>query len=161
MPGLCVNTLNGHLYAIWALSLLPNGWIASGSTDNSIKIWDITQTYPLETLTGHTDVIRALTVINNEYLASCSHDLTIKLWSLSSYSIVKSWTASTSWLLALASDSTLNVLASGDFANLVKVWDSSIWTQTTTATTGRYTLVQLSSNRKSFIFNFSSKKNKP
>ena len=91
-------------------------------------IWDMTKTYPLYTLTGHTDRVRALTVINNAYLASCSHDKTIKLWSLSSYSIVKSWTASTSYVLALAFDSTLNVLASGDNSNLVRLWDSSMWT---------------------------------
>ncbi len=127
MPGLCINTLTGHSNGVWALSLLPNGFIASGSSDLTIKIWDITQTYPLYTLTGHSDVIRALTVINNEYLASCSGDQTIKLWSLSSYSIVKSWTASTSLMLALAFDPVLNVLASGDFMQLVKVWDSSIY----------------------------------
>ena len=113
---------------IWTLTLLPNGLIASGSTDLTIKIWDITKTYPLYTLSGHTDAIRALTVINNEYLASCSHDKTIKLWSLSSYSIVKSWTASTNWLLALAYDSTLNVLSSGGTDNKVKVWESSLLT---------------------------------
>ncbi len=129
LPGLCINNLTGHSNAIWALSLLPNGLIASGADENdsTIKIWDITKTYPLYTLTGHTNVIRALTVINNDYLASCSGDQTIKLWSLSSYSMIKSWTASPSWVLALAFDSTLNVLASGHYFKLVKVWDSSIY----------------------------------
>ncbi len=143
MKGLCINTLSGHSNWVLRLALLPIGLIASGAiaTDNTIKIWDITKTYPLYTLTGHTSDVRDLTVINNEYMASCSSDMTIKLWSLSSYSIVKSWTASTSWMLALAFDSTLNVLASGDYipSKLVKVWDSSLWTGIV-PTLGKYIL---------------------
>ena len=126
-----INTLSGHSGYVLALTLLPNGLIASGSADSTIKIWDITKTYPLYSLTGHISQINALALINNEYLASCSNDQSIKLWSLSTYSIVKSWTASTSFVLALAFDATLNILASGDNANLVKLWDSNIWTTTT------------------------------
>ena len=55
------------------------------------------------------------------------------MWSLTNnYIQVKSWTASTSYVTTLAFDSTLNVLASGEYtsvnaANNVKVWDSSLW----------------------------------
>ena len=93
-------------------------------------IWDITQTSPLYTLTGHTFSIRALVVINDDYLVSGATDNLIKLWSLTNnYTQVKSWRASSSWVLSLAFDSTLNVLASGDYnkADNVKVWDSSLW----------------------------------
>ena len=128
MKGLCVSNLTGHTNLVYALNLLPNGLLASGSKDKAIMIWDIAKTYPLYTLTGHSDSIRALTLINDAYLASSSSDLTIKIWSLSSYSIVKSWTASTNWLLALAYDSTLNVLSSGGTDNKVKVWESSLLT---------------------------------
>ena len=50
-----INTLLGHSGYVLALILLPNGFIASGSADSTIKIWDITKTYPLYNLTGHTD----------------------------------------------------------------------------------------------------------
>jgi WD40 repeat protein len=68
--------------------------------------------------------------MNKDYFVSCAHDGTIKLWSLTSnYTQVKSWQAASSYVLALAFDSTLNVLANGDVnsANNVKVWDSSLW----------------------------------
>ena len=128
-----INTLSGHSGYVLALTLLPNGLIASGSADSTIKIWDITKTYPLYSLTGHISQINALALINNEYLASCSNDQSIKLWSLSTYSIVKSWTATTTFVNALAFDSTLNVIASGDLANLVKVWSSNIWANISTS----------------------------
>jgi WD40 repeat protein len=68
--------------------------------------------------------------MNEDYLVSGANDGKIKFWSLSNnYTQVKSWQASSSWLLAMAFDSTLNVLASGENipTNYVKVWDSSLW----------------------------------
>ncbi len=128
--GECLNNLTGHSDTVRALTLLPNGLLASGSSDTKMMVWNITKTSPLHTLTGHTGGIRALVVINEDYLASGANDGMIKLWSLTSnYTQVRSWQASSNWLLALAFDSTLNVLASGDLnlAKNVKVWDSSLW----------------------------------
>ncbi len=118
----------GHNGWIAALTLLPNGLLASGSGDCRIIVWNITKTYPLYTLIGHANDVRALVLVNDQYLASGSLDKTIKLWSLKSYSNVKTWTASTSYVSCLAYDSTLNLLASGDNEFLVKVWDPSFWT---------------------------------
>ncbi len=129
LKGTLNSTLTGHLSYVYALALLPNGLLASSSLDTTIKIWNITKTSPLYTLTGHTGPIRALVVINADYLASGAQDGTIKIWSLSNnYTQVKSWQASTNHILSLAFDSTLNVLASGEFnpTNYVKVWDSSL-----------------------------------
>jgi ribosome assembly protein 4 len=129
LEGSCLNTLTSHTNDLYALTLLPNGLLASGSSDTKIMIWNITKTSPLYTLTGHTNWVRALVVINAEYLVSGAEDNKIILWSLTNnYAQVKSWQAS-SKVLSLAFDSTLNVLASGDVnsANNVKLWDSSLW----------------------------------
>jgi WD40 repeat protein len=133
LKGTLNSTLTGHTGNVYALTLLPNGLLASGSLDLKIMIWDITKTSPLYNLTGHTNAIRALVVINEDYLVSGAEDYKIILWSLSNnYAQVKSWQAS-SKVLSLAFDSTLNVLASGDYGtanapnNYVKVWDSSLW----------------------------------
>jgi WD40 repeat protein len=129
-PGECVNNLTGHTGVLWTLTLFSNGLLASGSSDTKIMIWDITKTSPLYTRTGHTSPIRALYVINQDYLASGGYDGTIKLWSLTSnYTQVRSWQASSSNVLSLAFDSTLNVLVSGENVptNYVKVWDSNLW----------------------------------
>ncbi len=89
-----MRTLSGQKSAIFALNILPNGLLASGSYDGKIMIWNISNTTPLYTLLGHKDWIHSLIVINNEHLASCSNDKTIKLWSLSNYEEENSWTAS-------------------------------------------------------------------
>ena len=128
--GVCLNTLIGHDSWIYALTLLPNGFLASGSRDGKIIIWNVNETSPLYTLLGHSFGIRDLIVINNEYLASCSDDKTIKLWSLSNYNQVNSWTASSDRLYSFAFDPQLNVLVSGGVDKEIRVWDSSLWTKT-------------------------------
>ncbi len=130
IQGVCLNNLTGHTHYIFALTLLPNGLLVSGAADNTIMIWNITKTSPLYNLTGHTSIIRAFVVINEEYLVSGANDGTMILWSLSNnYTQVRSWQASSSYVLSLAFDSTLNVLASGDgnMNDNVKIWDSSLW----------------------------------
>ncbi len=129
-----MSNLTGHTNWIFALTLLPNGYLASASGDHNILLWNITRKYPLNTLSGHKNAVRALVVIQNQILASCSFDRTIKLWSLSSYSLVKSLNASTSEIGDLAYDPVLNMIASGEKSptNLVKLWDMSLWTSKNT-----------------------------
>ncbi len=117
----------GHSW-IYALALLPNGLLASGSVDGEIMIWNVNETAPLYTFLGHTDWIRSLIVMNNDYLASSSFDKTIKLWSLSNYEEVNSWTASDKYIFAIAFDPKLNALVSASFVNEIRVWDSRMWT---------------------------------
>lgn len=41
--GQCLRTLTGHTGVIYALELLENDQLASGSFDGSIKIWDMSK----------------------------------------------------------------------------------------------------------------------
>ncbi len=127
--GICINNLTGHTNCLLTLTLLPNGLLASGSQDFNILIWDTLKTYPLYTITAHSNSVRALLVIDNKLLASASDDGTIKLWSVTNFFQLKSWQANIAQISSLAFDPTIEVVASGDQANMVKVWDSSIWTR--------------------------------
>ena len=122
----------GHNSWIYALTLLPNGILASGSYDGKIMIWNVSETSPLNTLLEHNNSIKDLIVVNNEYLASCSDDFTIKLWSLSTYEEVNSWKASNDSIEALAFDPKLNVLVSAGYNTEIKVWDSRLWKNNST-----------------------------
>src|SRR5258706_412098 len=57
--------------------------LASGSTDKTIKFWDVTSCTELFTLRGHTDyVLSVVFSLDGKTLASGSADETIKLWDV-------------------------------------------------------------------------------
>ena len=75
-----IQTLTGHTDWVWALTVLQNGNLVSGSVDRTIKIWNPTTGALIQTLTGHTYYVVALTVLQNGNLVSGSGDNTIKIW---------------------------------------------------------------------------------
>ena len=56
--------------------------IASGSTDQTIKIWNTKNGENLYTLNGHSFTVISLIQSNNGNLISGSYDNTIKIWNL-------------------------------------------------------------------------------
>ena len=67
------------------LFLLRNGHLASGSSDTTIKIWNVEGDGQLvRPLTGHTSYVYSLVLLRNGHLASGSHDNTIKIWPIPS-----------------------------------------------------------------------------
>jgi WD40 repeat protein len=58
---------------------MPNGNLASGYFDNTIKIWNPNNETLINTLKGHTSSVNSLTALSNGNLASCSDDGTVKI----------------------------------------------------------------------------------
>eukprot|EP00656_Telonema_subtile_P044731 TRINITY_DN50994_c0_g1_i1.p1 TRINITY_DN50994_c0_g1~~TRINITY_DN50994_c0_g1_i1.p1 ORF type:complete len:478 (-),score=94.52 TRINITY_DN50994_c0_g1_i1:168-1601(-) len=78
--GACEAVLQGHTAAVWSVCALPGldgASLASGSCDNSIKVWDGRAC--VRTLTGHTGYVSALCMVGGS-LCSGSFDQTIRVW---------------------------------------------------------------------------------
>lgn len=92
--------LTGHTQPIICVAMSPDGkTIASGSQDNTIKLWNAATGELLETLNGHHSAIIALAFSpDGKILASSSNhefnDGTIKLWDLNTRKLQKSLGAS-------------------------------------------------------------------
>jgi len=77
-----IHTLQGHTSCVSCLSLIKPNILASGSKDNTIKIWNLDDQSCIHTLQGHTDSVWCLSLIKQNILASGSDDNTIKIWNL-------------------------------------------------------------------------------
>ncbi|WP_072927639.1 serine/threonine-protein kinase, partial [Microcystis aeruginosa] len=54
-------TLTGHSNVVWSVAYSPDGrYLASGSWDKTIKIWEVATGKQLRTLTGHSDWVRSV-----------------------------------------------------------------------------------------------------
>ena len=69
-----------HTYRVNCLVVLPNNQLASGSFDNTIRIWDVNKGKGINILKGYTGNVYCLVVLPNNQLASCSGDTTIRIW---------------------------------------------------------------------------------
>ena len=84
-------TLNGHLNAVTSLINLPNLKFASGSTDRTILIWDIQNSFQYNyNLTCHLGGINSLAYLNKQkLLVSSSKDVTSIIWNVNNDLILK------------------------------------------------------------------------
>jgi WD40 repeat protein len=67
---------------VWSVVYSPDGrYLASGSWDKTIKIWEVATGKELRTLTGHSQTVFSVVYSpDGRYLASGSADKTIKIW---------------------------------------------------------------------------------
>jgi WD40 repeat protein len=81
-PGVMSSRLDGHESGVWALCMLADGRLASGSDDGTILIWDLTTNAEVGMLRGHTSSVTALVMLPDGRLASGSSDKTVRIWEL-------------------------------------------------------------------------------
>ncbi len=65
-----------------AVAVAPDGsWLASGSGDRRVRIWDVATGQARATLKGHTGPVTAVAVApDGSWLASGSRDGTVRIW---------------------------------------------------------------------------------
>ena len=75
--------LKGHAGTVTSVAFSPSGkMLASGSTDQRVRLWDLTTGKPLHTFSNHTSKISALAFASDNVLASGSSDGTVFTWDL-------------------------------------------------------------------------------
>ncbi|KAI5162776.1 F-box and WD-40 domain protein 7 [Nematocida ausubeli] len=76
----CIRTLKQHKGSIWAFDY-SNNILVSGSTDKSIKVWDVFLGACIRTLFKHKSTIRSI-LLSDKYVVSGSRDFTVCVWDV-------------------------------------------------------------------------------
>lgn len=91
--GTIITTLSGHSDDVHSVDFSPDGTLlASGSDDNTIKLWNVSDGTLRTTLKGHTGWVCSVAFSpDGTLLASGSGDLTIKLWNVSDGTLIETF----------------------------------------------------------------------
>ncbi|KAK3947157.1 hypothetical protein QBC32DRAFT_97895 [Pseudoneurospora amorphoporcata] len=121
----CLQTLEGHSRPIESVAFSPNGQrLASGSGDDTIKIWDPASGSCLQTLEGHSDWVYSVVFLpDGQRLASGSADKTIKVWDPASGSCLQTLKGHSGCVGLVVFSPDSQRLASGSADDTIKIWD--------------------------------------
>jgi serine/threonine protein kinase len=122
--GYLVRTLEGHAWQVTSLSFSPDGrLLASGSNDNTIKLWRVADGLEVRTLTGHASSVNSVVFSpDGSLLASGSDDETIKLWRVADGALVRTLTGDTGAVSSVSFSPDGSLLASGSGDGTIKLW---------------------------------------
>jgi len=121
-----VATLRGHGGFVTSVSFSPDGFLASGSGDKTVKYWGVGSWQEVATLRGHEGYVLSVSFSPDGKLASGSSDNTVKVWQVGSLRGHGGFVESVSF----SPDGKF--LASGSWDKTVKVWEVGSWREVAT-----------------------------
>jgi eukaryotic-like serine/threonine-protein kinase len=127
-------SFEGHTGPVASVAVSPDGKrIASGSHDQTVKLWDVATGQVRLTLTGHAGAVMSVAYSpDGKRIASCSDDQTVKLWDAATGQERLTLNAHAGLLASVALSPDGKHIACGSFSGNVKVWDAASGLETLT-----------------------------
>ena len=98
-------------------------FIASGSNDKTVKLWEVKSGKLLQTFNGHFNFIRSVSLgLDGRFIASGSCDKTIKLWEAESGKLLQTFNGHSGWVNSVSLSLDGKFIASGSVDKTVKLW---------------------------------------
>lgn len=115
----------GHLHYVKTLAITQDGQtLASGSSDKTIKIWNLADGNLIRTLFSHESGVIAVAISpDKQTLVSSSNDQTIKIWNLVTGELIRTLDGHEGavWSIAITPNGQTLVSGSGD--KTIKIWN--------------------------------------
>ncbi|KAJ5730150.1 uncharacterized protein N7483_004658 [Penicillium malachiteum] len=121
----CLQTLEGHSESVQSITWSPDGSrLASGSSDNTVCIWDPATGQSVSTLNRHSHSVWAIAWSpDGSRLASGSSDNTVRIWDPASGQSMSTLKGHSAWVRSIAWSPDGSRLASGSWDKTVRIWD--------------------------------------
>lgn len=128
-----IRSLRGHSGAIHALALSADGrWVATGSEDQTIRIWDLSDGTLQTVLSGHRGAVRCLSFsADSERLLSGGSDNRAILWSVAQAAPLTHLVGHSAAINSVAFSPDGWRALTGSQDNTIKLWDSSPYAHST------------------------------
>ena len=118
-------TLSGHSEWVRSVCFSPDGqFIASGSYDKTIKLWNLREQKEAFTLLGHSGLVRSVCFSpDGKFVASGSLDQTIKLWNLQEQKEVFTLSGYSHSVESVCFSPDGKFVSSGSYDKTIKLWN--------------------------------------
>ncbi|KAG9258753.1 WD40-repeat-containing domain protein [Emericellopsis atlantica] len=126
----CEQTLEGHSGSVLSVAFSADGTrIASGSEDDTIKIWNRTTGMCVQTLQGHVGGVQSVVFLPGDArLVSGSKDCTIKIWDVVEGKCEQTLAGHSRPVSSVALSADGTWIASGSYDNTIKIWNTTTGT---------------------------------
>ena len=114
----------GHTEKIRTLTVLPDGRVVSGASDNTLRVWDAATGHCLQTLKGHTESVICATFLKDGRVISGSLDQTLRVWDTATGQCLRILKGHEKSVLCVAALPDGRVV-SGSHDRTLRVWDAS------------------------------------
>ncbi|MEK8017711.1 MAG: BACON domain-containing carbohydrate-binding protein, partial [Candidatus Parabeggiatoa sp.] len=122
-----IRTFQGHSDSVFSVAFSPDGKKAlSGSTDHTLKLWDIASGQLIRTFQGHSDDVQSVVFSpNGSQALSGSNDGTLKLWEIASGNVIRTFQGHSRQVSSVTFSFDGKKALSGSYDGTLKLWDVS------------------------------------
>jgi predicted NACHT family NTPase len=123
--GNSLGILEGHDDWVYSMAFSQDGnFLASGSRDTKVKIWDVASRTCVATLEGHTNTVHAAAFSPTQLIvATGGFDSSLRLWDITSATPLKIFQGDMTWIRAVRFQVEASTIVSGDDNGDIKIWD--------------------------------------